>query len=89
MSSSLRMRGNCTPVDVQDIENLRITAGTESMPHSDYQIQSDQRQLMLAKAFAYQALDSVALDRVTGRLDRYSGTQSRVVQSICYSQNCH
>lgn len=83
------MRGNCTPVGVQDSENLRVTAGTESMPHSDYQIQPDQIQLMSAKTFAYQALDPVTLDRVTSRLDRYSGTKSRVIQSISYSQNCH
>ena len=83
------MRGNCTPVRFQHIEYLWVTAGTYPLSYSDYQIQTDQRQLMKTKTLAYQALDPVTLDRATSRLDRYSGTQSRVVQSVFYSQYCH
>ncbi len=59
------------------------------MPYSDYQVQPGERQLMMAKAFPYKALDTIALDRVTRCLYRNGGTQSRVAQSIIYRQNCH
>ena len=43
--------------------------------------------LVQAKAFAYQPLDTVSLDRITGCLDRNSRTKSRVTESIGNCQN--
>ena len=83
------MRGNCTPVRIQEIEYLWVTADTESITYRDHQIQSCQGLLVLSETFPNQPFYAITLDGITSSLDRHSGSETRIIQIICNGQHCH
>ena len=87
MSSSVRMRGNCTPVVFQLSEYLRISSGTQPRPYRDNQIETRQHYLMVAKTLPDQALDAVTSDCVASCLDGYGRPQPGMIQFIGHCQH--
>lgn len=87
--SSVRMRGNCTPVVVQCADYLLVAAFADTRAHQHNQVKASELRLAAAETFPDQALYPVAFDRVAGRLDRNHGAQAGTVQAIggCQQRN--
>ncbi len=76
------MRGNCTPVGVESMDYLLVTAGADPGSNQDNQVQVSEQRLVQTEAFPDQTLDPVALDGTAGSLYRHGHAQSRVIQLI-------
>ena len=87
-SSSVRMRGNCTPVVVQCADYLLVAARADTRANQHYQVYAAQHRLPFAETFADQAFYPVAFDGVTGSLDRDHSTEPGMVQAVAAGQYC-